>query len=466
MLWSYYRLGLTFEALKKYQQAVQNYNNSIDKIEEVREGLKREEFKTSFFASKQGPYEAIIDLLFKQEKGESAFHYAQRSKARAFLYLLGNKKIDAKKGVPLKLVQAEEELRQEITSLTTKIMENEKKEARQRVSTDKLKADLLQLKQQHTDILQQVKLHSPEYSSLKTVNPLQVEEIQALIRDTDMVFIEYYTTYDATYLWVLDGKDIHAYKIAITRPVLNNKIREFHTLAANETFGTETLAGRASELYDLLLKPAAQHLKGKSRIGVIPHGYLHYLPFEALMNDGKFLVEQNIKIFYLPSASTYKYCHEKNHLHKEQLIGIGNPDGTLPFSEQEVEELQRLYPKNTVVFTGEEATEYRIKNTYANRTDILHFSCHGSFNAGYPLYSALILAANQIDDGRLEVHEIFQLQLKPAYLVTLSACETHLGDIQPGDEIIGMSRAFIYAGTPSILASLWKVDDYYTSKLM
>jgi CHAT domain-containing protein len=190
------------------------------------------------------------------------------------------------------------------------------------------------------------------------------------------------------------------------------------------------------------------------------------LPFEALMKNGKFLAEQNIKIFYLPSASTYKYCREKNHIRKEQLIGIGNPDGTLPFSGIEVLELQRLYPDDTEIFYGEQATEYRIKATYARRPDILHFSCHGSFNSGYPLYSALILGKNEIDDGRLEVHEIFQLNLKPAYLVTLSACETHLGGIRPGDEIIGMSRAFIYAGTPSILASLWKVNDYYTSKLM
>jgi CHAT domain-containing protein len=467
MLWSYFRLGLTFEALKKYKQAEQNYNNSIDKIEQVREGLKREQFKTSFFASKQGPYEAIIDLLFNLEKQEDAFSYAERSKARAFLYLLGNKKIDPKLGIPQKLVRKEAELREEITSLTTKIMENEKREENRRVSSDKMKAELFQLKQEHTGILQQIKLNSPEYASLKSVNPLQVKDIQALIRNAgNTVLIQYYTTFDAAYLWLLDGKNIHPYKIDIKKSVLNNKIHEFRTLAADDTFGVETLAGRARELYDLLLKPAARHLEGKSRIAVIPHGYLHYLPFEALMKNGKFLIEQNIKLFYLPSASIYKYCKEKNHLKKEQLIGIGNPDGTLPFSEKEVEELKQLYTKDTEIFTGEEASEYRIKKEYSPYPDILHFACHGSFNAAYPLYSALILAPNQIDDGRLEVQEIFQLKLKPAYLVTLSACETHLGGIQPGDEIIGLTRAFIYAGTPSILASLWKVDDYYTSKLM
>jgi CHAT domain-containing protein len=82
------------------------------------------------------------------------------------------------------------------------------------------------------------------------------------------------------------------------------------------------------------------------------------------------------------------------------------------------------------------------------------------------MYTALHLAPDHNDDGRLEVHEIFQLQLKPAYLVALSDCQTNLGGIQRGDEIIGLTRAFIYAGTSGILASLWKVDDYYTEKFM
>ena len=82
------------------------------------------------------------------------------------------------------------------------------------------------------------------------------------------------------------------------------------------------------------------------------------------------------------------------------------------------------------------------------------------------MYSALKLAADDKEDGNLEVQDIFQLELKPAYLVTLSACDTHVGSIKAGDEIVVMSLAFMYAGTPSVLASLWKVDDYYTEKLM
>jgi len=236
-------------------------------------------------------------------------------------------------------------------------------------------------------------------------------------------------------------------------------------IATPDAFGVATLQFQAQELYNLLLKPVETHLAGKTRIGVIPHGVLHYLPFEALMNNRKFLEEQDMTFFYLPSANVYKYCREKNPLKKEQLIALGNPDGSLLFSEQEVKELKRLYPKDTEIFTGKDAGESQV-GYYGPLVDILHFSCHGCFDTANPLYSAILLAPDSSADGRLEVQEIFQLNLKPAYLVTLSACETNVSDISPGDEMVGLSRAFIYAGTPSVLASLWKVDDYYTEKLM
>ncbi len=268
------------------------------------------------------------------------------------------------------------------------------------------------------------------------------------------------------YLWVLDGQDIFPYKIEIDSETLAKKVREYYTMISNPgTFGVATLEFQAQALYNLLLKPSEAHWDGKARIGIIPHGILHYLPFEALMNNGKFLEEQDIRFFYLPSASVYKYCRDKNPLKKEQLIALGNPDGSLVFSGKEVEELKRLYPADTEIFTGKEARESRVVY-YGPYADILHFSCHGGFDAANPLYSALMLAPDSSADWRLEVQEIFQLNLKPAYLVTLSACETHVGSIKPGDEIVVISRAFMYAGTPSVVASLWKVDDYYTEKLM
>jgi CHAT domain-containing protein/uncharacterized protein HemY len=464
---SYCGLGQTFEAMNNFSAAEKEYMNSIDIIEEVWEEMKREEFKTSYFTSNIFPYEKLICLLFKRGKGTQAFQYVERSKARSFLYLLGNKRIDIKKGVPLYLVRQEEELRQKITIIYRKILENEEKEPGRRSSTAQLNKELLQLKQTHSETLEKMKLLCPEYATLVSVNPLSTKDIQTLIRETgETVFLEYYTTPDAVYLWVLDGKNIFPYKININSETLAKKVQEYYTMISNPgIFGVETLEFQAQELYNLLLRDAENHWAGKNRIGIIPHGILHYLPFEALMNNGKFLVERDIAFFYLPSASVYKYCRDKNTLKKEQFISLGNPDGSLPFSEQEVKELKGLTNLEPRIFIGKEATETKARSEGPS-ADILHFSCHGVFNSVHPMYSALKLAADGKEDGNLDVQDIFQLELKPAYLVTLSACETHVGSIKSGDEIVVMSRAFIYAGTPSVLASLWKVDDYYTEKLM
>ncbi len=429
--------------------------------------MKLEEHKTRFFAEKTFAYEAMVDLLFLQGKGDAAYGYAERSKSRSFLYLLGNRKIDPRKsGVPLKLIRREEELREQIVLKSGEMRQVAEKRKTRDVTFETISNEISGLRRELEEVLFKIKLRSEEYASFKNVVPISAEEVRDMLKpDRDTALVEYYVTEKAAYGWVIGADGIRSFEIPIGRDELYGKIRDFQAMAAEKSFGVDALSESAQALYNLLLKPAEPDIGGKSRIGIIPHGELHYLPFEALMKNDKFLPERGIKIFYLPSASAYKYCREKNKFRKEKLIAFGNPDGTLMFSELETRELERLYPDDTEIFTGGKARESNAKK-FGQFTDILHFACHGGFNAAKPLYSALMLAPDSQDDGKLEVHEIFEMDLKPAYLVTLSACETHLGDINPGDEIVGLTRAFIYAGTPSILASLWRVDDWYTEKLM
>lgn len=116
------------------------------------------------------------------------------------------------------------------------------------------------------------------------------------------------------------------------------------------------------------------------------------------------------------------------------------------------------------MLTGAEATEDRFRELAPNY-DVLHLACHADLNSAYPLFSALLLAPGQQQDGELDVHEIFTLDLH-AYLIVLSGCQTGLGCLTNGDELVGLARAFIYAGTPSILSSLWMVEDESTAYLM
>jgi CHAT domain-containing protein len=125
--------------------------------------------------------------------------------------------------------------------------------------------------------------------------------------------------------------------------------------------------------------------------------------------------------------------------------------------------VKAAYP-DSVVYVKKEATEEKSKSLSPDH-DILHFATHAELNENDPLSSAVLLAKEGKEDGRLEVREIFGMDLK-ANLVVLSGCETALGKLSTGDELVGLTRAFIYAGTPSVVASLWNVEDSSTAQLM
>ena len=142
---------------------------------------------------------------------------------------------------------------------------------------------------------------------------------------------------------------------------------------------------------------------------------------------------------------------------------LGDPAYDLRFAEREAKEVAQIYPQSAV-YLKEEASKPKAISLSSNY-EMLHFAVHAEFNEEDPLSSALLLAGEGKDDGRLRVGEIFSLNLK-ADLVVLSACETGLGKNNSGDELIGLTRAFIYAGTPSIVTTLWKVNDRASYELM
>ncbi|HRT88963.1 MAG TPA: CHAT domain-containing protein, partial [Bacteroidales bacterium] len=109
-------------------------------------------------------------------------------------------------------------------------------------------------------------------------------------------------------------------------------------------------------------------------------------------------------------------------------------------------------------------TETFVKKN-AGSSNIIHFATHGTYNYRQPLYSCLLFPPGDEDDGRLNVWEVLEMKLN-ARLVTLSACETGLGNLTGGDEITGLSRAFLFAGSSAVVVSLWSVADYQTSMLM
>jgi CHAT domain-containing protein len=212
-------------------------------------------------------------------------------------------------------------------------------------------------------------------------------------------------------------------------------------------------------LYRQLVEAARADIRG-TRVVVVPHDVLHYLPFAALRSPaGRWLVE-DYALSTLPSASVLKFLAGKGSQGNAAALAVGNPDVgaglNLRWAEREARFVGQRVPSTTVLVRGE-ATEARTKSLIGS-AGLIHFASHGELNETDPLASALLLVPGGNEDGRLEVRELFGLELS-ANLVVLSACETGLGKLSRGDELVGLQRAFLYAGTPAVVTTLWKVDD-------
>jgi len=393
-------------------------------------------------------YEKIIQLLIKKGEDKKAFEYNERARARAFLSMLAGNRVDIHHGADSGLIKKLDDLEGEI-----------------RFSSDE--ENLREFKKEYQEILEELKLTSPEYASLKTASPMPFEKICELI-DEDTAILEYFSTEDNLIVWIITKDSTVTRTIPLSRKELKNKIKHYREeIAVNmtaEKIKSDGWKVESQSLYNLLIEDMEKLLKGKSRLVIVPHRYLHYLPFSTLLNaDGQYLIEK-YEIVYLPSLNVLSYCREKNTLKKDYLVAFeyGNlnrhPYSPLPDSIKEVNAIKKLYPHNEIY--REQGMVKNVLTSGLNHGDIIHFATHGILDSHSPVFSKLVMA-----DEDLEVHEIFDLKFS-AYLVTLSSCQTGLGELSEGDELTGFSRAFIYGGTPTVCVSLWNVSDKATADLM
>lgn len=215
---------------------------------------------------------------------------------------------------------------------------------------------------------------------------------------------------------------------------------------------------------------------------IVPHDALHYLPLHAVKTEGSYLIERN-PIVYSPSASVLKYCQANRKGRRERALVFGDSDAEfpLPFAREEARQVATMF--GTQPFVGQEARKSLLKETLDTsweEIDILHLACHGVFHPHQATKSGILMAPER-DEGPprapettlrrlplerfLTAEEIFGMRIN-ADVVTLSACESGVNQIGSGDELFGLMRALIYAGTPSVVMSLWPVDEISSSILM
>jgi CHAT domain-containing protein len=443
---------------QKPAEAIPYYKKAIDSIESTRSLFESEESRSAFFEDKRGIYAGLIIAYLRTKNAEEAFNYAERARSRAFLDILGSRVQLARSG---SLLEEERALQARIGALQTR-MAGQESEGEVR---GQLRRDLDEAQKAYNNFLARVRKESKEQASLMSVEPLTLKQTQELL-DPGVTVLEYFVTGQAVLLWVVEKDRLRYVNIPIAKADLVAKVTAFRETIYQVAEKEKFKAG-AQELYRLLIQPALQHVRGKELL-LIPHDVLHYVPFQALLSaQGSYLV-QDYPIYYLSSASLMQFTREKRRAGGERALVLGNPSlgddaYNLRFAEREAKEVANVYP-TSAVYLKAEASKPRAMSL-GPKYDMLHFAVHAELNEEDPMGSALLLAGPGKEDGRLKVGEIFSLNLR-ANMVVLSACETSLGKLSNGDEMIGLTRAFIYAGTPSIVTTLWKVNDRSSYELM
>jgi CHAT domain-containing protein len=310
--------------------------------------------------------------------------------------------------------------------------------------------------------------------------------------------ISYFVAAEQTIAFIASRDNFAAVPIAITRQDLINRVATFRSLITLEAGRpadrlADDRSAAAQALYNSLVGPlvpffpTAPNSPNTSRsphpsLIIAPHDTLHYLPFAALLDGEGEPLSAQFTLSLIPSASTLSYAQANQNPDYGRLLALSDPITDLPplpYARREVEALSAFYPLSSSL-TGSTATEVAFRAEVSG-VDWVHLAAHAQLEPGAPLFSALHLSAAPIiqppqdatgssltssSDGRLEVREIFNLDLTEVNGVVLSACETGLGEQSRGDELVGLTRAFLYAGTPVVVASLWEVEDEATAALM
>jgi CHAT domain-containing protein len=464
-------LGRAYRSMGKLPEAEEALRKAVAGIEDVRSRLQSEEHREAFVEDKMGAYGNLIQVLFDQRKMAEAFEMSERARARAFLDLLGNR-VSLSGGRSAALIAEEKTLQERIAQLKAReaLEEDEEEDPEESEEMDQpdqhpLQRELDLAREAYAAFLSRVRAQSREQASLMTVEPLTVTEVQALL-GPETVLLEYFVGGGRTLLWVVTRSRLRAFRLRIGDNDLTMAVSQLRDLIGTRGRSAE-LQQAARDLYQTLVAPAFPAGLPRELI-IVPHRVLHYLPFHALMPaPGRYLIQDSL-VYYLSSASLMQFTRAKAQRGDETFFALGNPDLLDPtlnlrYAEREVRSAAEFFP-DTVVLTRREATKARSREE-SPRYQLLHFATHAELDEADPLGSALRLAPANRDDGRLEVQEIFGLDLH-ASLVVLSACETALGTLSQGDELTGLTRAFIYAGTPSIITTLWQVNDRASYELM
>jgi CHAT domain-containing protein len=460
----------------------------------------------------------------KQQLDAAAFNASETGRARSLLELLSEANAEIRTGVDPELLQRKRSLEQSIADKAdaqTRLLSEKHTEEQATAAANEIAA----LTADYEQVVAHIRDANGQYASLIQPVPLKLEEVQKQVLDPETLLLEYSLGEQRSFLWAVTPESIKTYELP-NRAVIEPQARRVYELLTtrNQTVANESLEQRrqrmetadaeyqqaAASLSKTILGPAAAELKHK-RLLIVSDGVLQFIPFAGLpdpANTQPLIVDHEIvtapstavvallrketanrkpaaktlavladpvfstndpRVITAHAAHAAKAETTTDAVRSASELGLGDLR-RLRFTRQEADEITRLanndlkleavdFEANRALATSAELSQYRI----------VHFATHGLINNTHPELSGVVLSLvdekGRPQNGFLRLYDLYNLKLS-ADLVVLSACQTALGKEIRGEGLVGLTRGFMYAGAPRVIASLWQIDDRASAQFM
>ena len=472
---AHHLLGNLAEIAGDQETALEHYEACASGVEHLRRQVAVE-LRGGFLGDKGEIYEDLVSLRLARAEIGHALETVERAKSRALVELLAHNldiRVKVRRESDRDLVAHIERLRQECQWYYNRLNPFGEWEGAEigptQAEQDRVRDDLHNREKQLADMLLQLQVRNATYTQDVDLWQVQIESPQPHL-DSHTLLVEYFIARGEVLAFSVTREDIQVHRSLVTLSQLSRLLSLLHLnlhrlspalLARGDPLDSEwaNLQGLLGRLYAALILPLAGRLAPFERLIVVPHGPLHYLPFHALCDDQGYLLER-CEISYLPNSSLLRLQRDLGTNGRDALsaLVVGcSLNGALPHTLSEAQQVTRRL-HGTSLLEGE-ATRPNLE-AQARTARVIHLATHGEFRPDAPLFSTLYLS-----DGPLTATDVFNLELN-ASLVTLSACQSGASAVGGGDELVGFSRAFLYAGAASLLMSLWRVEDQSTAHLM
>ncbi len=466
-------VGVSLRDQQKPVEAESVLQEAIALAEELRRELPGErQGVVQFMEDQSHVYLHMVQLQLDCKRPETALAYVERGKARSLLEVLQTGRPEITKAMTAEEREQEGLLTQNVTRYNDLILRESRRASPDRKRITEWGSQLEKARTEYRVFEVLLYTAHPELKIQRVaLDPIPASELVSMMPDAKPAFLEYSIGDLGVYLFVVtranEGAahaDLKVYKIGTKKDVLERDVKRYREQVATRDLDYQKLG---VSLYRELLEPAAGQLRGKTTIVISPDGFLWQLPFQALEPEPERYLMQDRAVFYTPSLSV---LHEMQKLHPTRrpahprLLAVDAAQ--LPEARREVGGLRQMYGAGrSQVFSGSEADQISIRREAPNY-DVVHVAAHGVFEDRNPMNSYLVLAkAGKPEAGVLEARDMMDLNLR-ADMVVLSGCETGRGKAGNAEGLIGMSWALFIAGSPSTVASQWKVESDSTTRLM